>query len=97
MRNVVLGNRSKGIPKNLGFWGRNFDAIRPTIEKVSDLPILNVDSLASPQAFWSEWFKSYVTHPGFANSYAPEFKDILEDFLKTSPLGKFFSFMKERI
>jgi len=97
VRDVVLGNRSKGIPKNLGFWGRNFDAIRPTIEKVSDLPILNVDSLASPQAFWSEWFKSYVTHPGFANNYAPEFKDILEDFLRTSPLGKFFSFMKERV
>lgn len=94
IRDVVLGNKSKSIPRNLGFWGRNFDEIRPTIENVTDLPILNVESLRSPQAFWTEWFKTYTSNPGISSQYAPEFKDILEDFLRVGPLGKFLAIFK---
>jgi len=98
VKDIVLGNREFSIPKNLGFWGRNFEAIRPVIRNVTDLPILNVDSLASPQAYWSEWFRLYVRNPGMATEYSPQFKSILNDFLRTSRVKKFLdSILKERI
>lgn len=97
VKDVVLGNKEFGIPRNLGFWGRNFESIRPVVRNVTDLPIINVDSLASPQAYWSEWFRLYVTKPGAAQFQSPELKEILNGFLRTSGIGKLLDFMKERI
>ncbi len=94
IRDITLGNRSKNISKNLGFWGRNFeDSIKPTLKNITDLPVANIDSLASPRAFWGEWMKLYVTNPEASGIYGPAFKGILEDFLRTSPLRKFINFL----
>ena len=90
IRDITLGSRAKNIPRNLGFWGRNFESgIKPILKEVTDLPVINVDSLASPQAFWAEWMRLYVTKPEAAGIYGPNFQDILTDFLKTTPIGKF--------
>lgn len=92
IRDITLGNRSKNIPRNLGFWGRNFESsIKPTLKNVTDLPVANIDSLASPQAFWAEWLKLYVANPEVSGIYGPGFKSILEDFLRTSPIRKFIN------
>ncbi len=90
IRDITLGSRDRNLPRNLGFWGRNFESgIKPILKDITDLPVINVDSLASPQAFWAEWMRLYVTKPTSAGIYGPNFQTILTDFLKTTSIGKF--------
>jgi hypothetical protein len=77
-----------GPPRNISVWMRNFNDFRPFISKVSDLPIIDVDSLASPQAFFRSWFRLYMVNPGAARYYNHSLTETVNDFLVLSKKGR---------
>lgn len=77
----TTGELRGGVPRNLSFWMRNFEnTFKPILEQVTDLPVLNVDSLASPQNYFREWVRMYLTSPQNATVY-PGFQEILQQYL----------------
>ncbi len=87
IRQVILGDPT--TPPNLAFWTRNFDSVfRPVIENISDIPIINIDSLRNSEAFFVEWTKLFMLSPGATRVYEPLLREVLEDFLRTSPIRK---------
>ena len=77
----IFGNPEQGIPGDLNFWVRNFEQyIKPVLSKISDFPILNVESLASPDAYFREWMRLYLTKPAAAEVY-PGFNELIRKFL----------------
>ncbi len=87
VRQTILGTAT--TPPNLAFWTRNYDQIfRPVVENISDIPIINIDSLRNPEAFFIEWTKLFMLSPASTRVYEPLLRESLEDFLRTSPIRK---------
>jgi len=85
---TVAGETIK-IGRNIDFWVRNFDNFEPTLRGITDLPIINIESLRNPQAFWLEWFKLFIIHPGYSKVYEPILRNVFLDFINTnSPIRK---------
>ena len=79
---IVFGSKELDLKPNITFWTRNFDAhFKSAISNITDLPVLNVESLASPEAFFREWMRMFFTKPSGAAAY-PGFRDLVDEFLR---------------
>lgn len=81
---VVIMRTISGPPSNLSFWMRNFEAFAPFLKSIPDLPILDISSLASPQAFLKSWFQMYAVHPEVAVYYNSNLVGTIKDYLNIS-------------
>jgi hypothetical protein len=70
-------------PRNLGVWTRNFDTVyKPLIKNVTDMPIIDIDSLRSPEDFLRSWMRVYSVRPEHAVYYNRSMLSIVKEFLK---------------
>jgi len=92
IRATALGvGEKKG---DLTFWTRNYEQyFQPVLKNIPDLPLMNLDSLASPKDFWMSWFRLYVTQPSYAAYYSRDLFEILGAQLRLGVLGKMFNFL----
>lgn len=92
LRRAIYGTPSART-RNLSIWVDNFEpSLRPVIQNMTDLPIMNIDSLASPKDFWRNWFRLYVTKPEVATFYSQELFEIFAANLRIGVLRKMMDY-----
>lgn len=68
-------------PRNLGLWTRNFDLFKTFLKNVTDLPIMDIDSLRSPEDFLRSWLRIYTVRPELAAYYNRNMIDVIRESL----------------